>query len=359
MSRPLRRVGLCFGRMDHWHHGLGEFARQLGHALAAQAPRLREVHGIELHFHLARRWHGFFGDEVRYLSLWDTERFVHVERHRFDVWHTLHQHIRFRPPVGARHRLLTLHDLNYLYFKRADKIAKYSRRMQRLLDRQTAVVAISDYVRTDLQRHLSCPSAPSVVYNGATDLNGAPQAPVPDLTPGAYLLHLSRMASTKNVGCLIDLAACMPAQQFVFAGPAGVDADAVKAQITERGLRNARVVLDVSEAEKAWLLAHCRGFLFPSLAEGFGLPPLEAMNFGKPVFLSRLTSLPEVGGDVAYYFDRFDREHLREVVEHGLADHPQPGRDQAIRAHAARFTWAACAEAYVAQYLALMDADGR
>ena len=354
MTRAVRRVGLCFGRMDHWHHGLGEFARQLGLALAAQAPRLRAEHGIELHFHLARRWHGFFGDEVRYLALWDTERLLHVERHRFDVWHTLHQHIRFRPPVGATHRLLTLHDLNYVYFKRSDKISKYSRRMQKLLDRQTAVVAISDYVRGDLQRHLSCPREPGVVYNGSTDLSAAPHEPVPGLVPDTYLLHLSRMASTKNVGCLIDLAERMPAQEFVFAGPAGVDADAVKAQIAERRLGNARVLLDVSEAHKAWLLSNCRGFLFPSLAEGFGLPPLEAMKFGKPTFLSRLTSLPEVGGEVAYYFDRFDSEHLREVVEHGLADHQLPGREQAIRAHAARFTWAACAESYVAEYLTLM-----
>ena len=90
--------------------------------------------------------------------------------------------------------------------------------------------------------------------------------------------------------------------------------------------------------------------MFPSLTEGFGLPPLEAMHFGKPVFLSRLTSLPEVGGEVAHYFDRFEGSEMRAVVQAGLASDGQIRRAAAITAHARQYSWARCANAYICWY---------
>ena len=50
----------------------------------------------------------------------------------------------------------------------------------------------------------------------------------------------------------------------------------------------------ISEFDKQYYLKHCTAFVFPSLREGFGIPPIEAMRFGKPVFISNNTSLPEV-----------------------------------------------------------------
>ena len=67
------------------------------------------------------------------------------------------------------------------------------------------------------------------------------------------------------------------------------------------------------------------------------------MHFGKPVFLSRLTSLPEVGGDVAHYFDSFDGAAMRTVVEAGLAAHQQAGRAEALIQRARSFDWSRCA----------------
>lgn len=81
------------------------------------------------------------------------------------------------------------------------------------------------------------------------------------------------------------------------------------------------------------------------------------MHFGKPVFLSRLTSLPEVGGEVAWYFDGFDGAHMREVVQHGLATHEREGRAAALQAHACQFSWQRCAAQHVALYLELLNAS--
>ncbi|MDE2161264.1 MAG: glycosyltransferase, partial [Burkholderiales bacterium] len=108
------------------------------------------------------------------------------------------------------------------------------------------------------------------------------------------------------------------------------------------------------DAQKAWAYARCSGFLFPSLAEGFGLPPIEAMHFGKPVFLARRSCLPEIGGDAADYFDDFEPAAMRAVVERGLRRAAEPGRADAVRAHAARFDWDRAADDYLALYRRLL-----
>jgi glycosyltransferase involved in cell wall biosynthesis len=103
----------------------------------------------------------------------------------------------------------------------------------------------------------------------------------------------------------------------------------------------------VDEATKLWLYAHCEAFLFPSLSEGFGLPVAEAMTFGKPVFISNLTSLPEVGGEDAFYFENFEPESMAQVVGEGLRDFQRNAlRRERLRQRAARFSWRSVAAEY-------------
>jgi len=351
----LQHIGLGLGRIRHWHDGLGEFSRQLTLALAQQAPRLREEHGIRFHVHLPRAYHGEFGDAVGYLDTHTTQRWLHLRTQRFALWHTFHQHNRLRAPLGTQRRIETVHDLNFLHTKSDAKLARYRERMRARLAHADATIAITHHVAGDIERELGpLRTAPQVIHNGATDLTRSPQQPLDGLADRPFLLHISRMAPTKNIAALLDLAAAWPEQRIVLAGATSPYSTEVQQQVAARALGNVVIRLDISEAQKAWLYAHCTGFLFPSLAEGFGLPPIEAMHFGKPVFLSRLTSLPEVGGDVAHYFDRFDGAQMRSVVEAGLAADRQPGRAAAIAAHARGFSWQRCADAHIALYCRLL-----
>jgi len=74
----------------------------------------------------------------------------------------------------------------------------------------------------------------------------------------------------------------------------------------------------VSNEEKYALIQNCTAMVHPSIAEGFGVPPIEAMLFGKPVFLNNKTSLPEIGGDLAYYFEDLEPSQMLEVYKNGL-----------------------------------------
>jgi glycosyltransferase involved in cell wall biosynthesis len=146
---------------------------------------------------------------------------------------------------------------------------------------------------------------------------------------------------------------------LVLAGPDAQRNAELKARIESEGLRQVRVLTGVNDAQKAWLYAECAGFVFPSLTEGFGLPPLEAMHFGKPVFVSDRTSLPEVCGEAAWYWRDFSPQAMRQVVEQGLLAHAQRDFAAKVRDHARRFSWAAAIDAHLAVYLApLIAATG-
>ena len=110
----------------------------------------------------------------------------------------------------------------------------------------------------------------------------------------------------------------------------------------------------VTEGEKAWYYQHCMAFVHPSLAEGFGAPVVEVMQFGKPLFLSSLTSLPEIGGDVAFYFSTFEKEHLLDIFRKGMEIYNSNGMADQIRKRGTAFAWKQKAKDYLNVYRSMM-----
>lgn len=353
-------IGVCFGKMASLHEGLGEYGMQYGEHLARAAPLLAARHGVRLYYRMPQALHGVFGDDVGYLPLYALQRHLSLHARRFDLWHVLHQHNPYRRPWGARRGLATVHDLNYLYGDDERFKTKASRRLARIADAADAFVAISGHTRADLVAALGKAKPVHVIANGVRDLAAVvpqrPRALAPQFEAGRYHFHLSRMAPLKNPDALLALMALLPGEHLVLAGPRNRDSEAVAARAAARGLAKVQVLYDVSITEKAWLLAHCRAFLFPSLAEGFGLPPLEAMQFGRPVFLSTRTSLPEVGGAAASYWPDLDPAAMRDVLLARLAeiDADASAHAERARAWAARFTWPRCIDAHLALYLRLL-----
>jgi glycosyltransferase involved in cell wall biosynthesis len=355
----MRKIGLCLGSKRDLRDGSGELSYQLGQRLADRAQELRETHGVELHFHLAPALKGAFGDRVRYHGCYDFQKFFHRGAEYFEVWHSFHQHNFVRPPWRSGTRILTVLDLNFFYFKSEAKIRRYAAATKRLLDRYDRIVTISQYVLDDVIQRMDFKGPGSVIYVGARGLADQPQRPVPHLEGRPFFLHISRMARSKNVEALLELAKVWPEKTFVLAGRRGKDTLQIEEKAREMGLANVQMVFDIDDAQKAWLYQHCEAFLFPSLTEGFGLPPIEAMHFGKPAFLSDRTSLPEVGGELAFYWHDFDPLRMRETMETGLARYEQEALGPAIQAHAARYSWDRCAQQYLELYLSLLPGTER
>ena len=353
-----RHVLISLGNIGALHDGLGEFALQIGQRIAAAAPLWRQQHGVHFSFHLREKLFGLYGDAVGYLPVSRWQRIRHVQPQAFALWHSLHQLNKNRPPLfqgeGTPQRLVTVHDLNYLYGRNAFSRWRHQRRTLALLSRADHVVAISHHTATDVRRHVGWTGPLEVIHNGARSFVDAARAPLPgwaDRDTRPFLYHLSRMSPSKNPQALLGLARAWPEMTFVLCGPPGDDAKALKAA---NRLPNVQFHLGISDAQKAWAYAHCSGFLFPSLTEGFGLPPIEAMHFGKPVFLARRTCLPEIGGSAAHYFDDFEPAAMRAVIEAGLRQADLPGTADAVRAHAAQFSWDRAADAYLALYARLL-----
>jgi glycosyltransferase involved in cell wall biosynthesis len=106
----------------------------------------------------------------------------------------------------------------------------------------------------------------------------------------------------------------------------------------------------ISEQEKSWYFQNCYAFTFPSLAEGFGLPVAEAMSVGKPLFLSDKTALPEIGRDVAFYFEDFNGIKMQTVFVKGMQQYSNCDMEERIRKRSGEFCWHKAAQQYAEVY---------
>ena len=87
-----------------------------------------------------------------------------------DVWHGLHQHMRYRPPVNSRRNIITVHDLNHVYAKKGLSLWWQNMRLTRHLRRAHQLVAISQFVADDIRKHLPWAPPATVIHNGVADL---------------------------------------------------------------------------------------------------------------------------------------------------------------------------------------------
>lgn len=347
-------------RLRDLNSGLGQVCLHLGHELVRQQPS-----GWKLTFLVPKGQTTVFGSEADYLEAsWLGKLWIPGQ---YDVWHCLHQDSTYLPRSNAK-LILTIHDLNFL--ERPDySDAKKARKMaalQRRVDRADALTAISAYTASVVEQYLRLPDNEliRIIANGVAiserDLRSdGPRPAFLGENDGPYFLFVGVIHPKKNVHTLLPLLEAFPDYRLVLAGPDGHPyAQHVREQAQKLGVADRLLMTGaVDEPTKWWLYAHCEAFLFPSLSEGFGLPIAEAMTFGKPVFLSDLTSLPEVGGREAYYFEDFEPESMAKVVHDGLHDFGQNSlRQERMKKWAAGFSWPEVAGEYWKLYRALAGA---
>ena len=141
---------------------------------------------------------------------------------------------------------------------------------------------------------------------------------------GDFILYVGQQSDYKNIRRLGDahqqLLTHRPELKLVLVGRKNAAAQRTEAYFQKQGYRNIIFTDFVEDAVRDWLYANCRAYVFPSLMEGFGLPGLEAMQYGAPLVSSNATCLPEVYSDAAHYFDPYDTNDIARAITDVLDD---------------------------------------
>lgn len=335
-------------RMRYPCTGIFEYCVQLGNALHDLT-----THTVELSYYIDEKAKKYFNPESQFL--------IHKRYHKFlfpvlkdvDLWHITYQMSAYAPKSKKIKSVLTIHDLNFLYEGHTTgEVKKNLDKHQKRIKNADHIVAISNFVKNDIIRHLDIEDKPiTVIYNGCAEIQPASTIRPSSKSAAPFLFTLGTVNAKKNAHSLIPL---LIDNDFELLIAGKSDASYLKKIIKEaekHGVsKRVKLLGAITEADKQWYYKHCEAFLFPSIAEGFGIPPIEAMRFGKPTFLSDRTSLPEIGGQHAYYFKSFDPAAMQAVFNAGMEHfrQHQPAADLIL--HAQQFNWKNTALAYLDVY---------
>jgi glycosyltransferase involved in cell wall biosynthesis len=271
-----------------------------------------------------------------------------VPSHVVPLWH-------------PRRTVVTVHDLGYLYYPQAH--ARFSRlylNVSTWFSARTArrVIAISEATKRDLIKHYRVkPSKIRVIYHGrdpiftpVSDERTISETATKYGVSRSYCVHVGTLQPRKNLGLLVEAWDLLRARmdsppQLLLAGKRGWLYDSLLESVKEKNLGDLIKFSDYVERDDLpALYSGALALTFPSLYEGFGLPPLEAMSCGTPVIATNATSIPEVVGDAGVLLDPWDAPLWADTIQR-LSSNEGERRELSRKGleRAAQFTWERCA----------------
>jgi glycosyltransferase involved in cell wall biosynthesis len=258
-----------------------------------------------------------------------------LARARVDLYHAPHYVV---PPLLTRPFVVTIHDCIHLRFPQylPNRAAlTYARTMMRSAARRSRrVLTVSQASKDDILHYLQVPAGKvEVIYNALDERLAAP--PTEDeidrvrqrfqLT-SPFILYTGNIKPHKNLDRLIEAFSILRREGLEDVKLLIIGDDISKYPSLRRLVHrfqlhgHVRFLGFVPDATLAVLYRLASVFVFPSLYEGFGLPPLEAMAAGTPVITSNVSSLPEVVGDAAVLIDPMDAGAIAEAMARVLRD---------------------------------------
>jgi glycosyltransferase involved in cell wall biosynthesis len=280
---------------------------------------------------------------------------ITVRRGKADL---LHMTTYVAPPWSPCPMVVTIHDLSFLEYPNA-----FSWRVRTMLStlvpgsvaRAARVIAVSEWTKQDLIRRYGTPGEKIVVTPeapppGFQRVADARRLPLPPGVHEPFVLAVGNLEPRKNLVRLIQAFGLATRQhgfagQLVLVGQAHTRAGDAQLAAREAGLES-RVVFTGFVSHEALTLLYNRAsvFVYPSLYEGFGLPPLEAMACGCPVVASNVTAMPEVLGDAALLVNPLAVAELADAMT-AVLERPELAaslREKGLR-RAASYSWRATA----------------
>ena len=196
-----------------------------------------------------------------------------------------------------------------------------------------------------------------VIYNGIPNIEQEVSVKPKFIPQKPFVFTISVIKPSKNLIALVEWMELMPDLNLVISGntlhPYG---EKLRKRINELKLENRIIITnEISENEKIWFFRECLAFVSTSKLEGFGIPAIEAMRFGKPVFLSNMTSFPEVAGKEAHYWENFDPEVMKKNFENGMNQfYNDSEKTKRIYNHSLKFSWKITIDKYKTLYKELL-----
>lgn len=293
--------------------------------------------------------------EITYLLRKLHKKGFHFIFKKYDIWHVLSQQTRFFPYHTNTPVIYTIHDLNFLKEESQEIIYAKLRQIQKQIDRATCITTISNYVAQDIAKNFDLKSKKiEVIYNGA-EVKTFQNVPKPNFITddSPFIFSIGALTYKKNFHSLVTMMRHLPHLKLVLAGKKEQPYTAIiEQEITKYSLQN-QVILagEVNDQEKYWLYKNCCAFAFPSLLEGFGLPIIEALSFGKPTFSSNLTSLPEIGGTEVTYWEHFEPSYMADIFIKTMNNIEKDATyTQRAIARATQFSWQKAGKQYYDLY---------
>jgi len=320
------RIGVDAGRALHGYGGVASYSRQLANALARHAPE----HDLVI-FDLDR---GIHRREVFEKTLGplpsnvQTAQGSELELARLDLFHAPGFVL---PPPGAPHHVVTVHDLTVLSHPEYHTLENRVRTMVAVagaLTRGATIISDSRATRAEAVRLLSMSGESLEVLPPMLDPRFNPagndeldEAALHKLGVDApFCLAVGSLEPRKNLGRLLDAWELLPAgvrdeHLLVVVASAGWLQRELRSRLSdiERD-GSVRLLTRIGGLDLAALYRRARVVVFPSLAEGFGLPVAEAMACGAPVVTSNVSSMPEVAGGAAVLVDPEDADAIADGV---------------------------------------------
>ena len=352
----MSKILVDFYRLKDKHSGLGYFSSQLASFFLSNKMSKK----LDLTFFLPEFFVADYKDRCSTRVHGFHNRIMPRGLYNYDIWHSTSQFPNIIPRHNKSIFILTIHDLNFLFEKTPFKQKKYKRRLQRLVNRADVITAISHFTKSTIEEHLSLSGKEvEVIYNGVDSPSIYASKKPHWISDSPFFFSIGFFTMKNNWETIIKMMTQFPTYKLVISGFNETSYGKFCTELIKELKLENRVFLSgkISNEEKSWLYENCSAFLFPSKAEGFGMPAVEAMTMGKPTFLSTHTSLPEIGGDVAFFFQSFDIDHMVKVVKEGLEIYASDKEkfENKVKEHANKFNWQTASTTYLKLYERLLS----